>query len=391
MPKRDARNARGAGMIRLRTDGRWEARYTTGRNPGTGRQVQKSIYASTQKEARQKLTAAIKALDEGTYTEPSKLTVGAWMDMWLSDYTANIKEHTRATYETQVRVHIKPALGAAKLTALTAPEVQTFHNTLAKGKGDKRPLSPKTIKNINGVLHKALDQAVRLGYIRVNPCSGVVLPRLEKPDMQPLSGETLDAFISAIKGHPLETAFIVDIFTGMRQSELMGLMWDCVDFESGTILIDKQLIKEKKSGGIYKFASPKNDKSRRIAPPPSILNLLRTHREKQQEWKQAAGVAWRDTQLVFTNELGENLSHSTLSHMCKRIMRQIGQPSGRFHDLRHTYAVNAIRAGVDIKSIQDSMGHYSAAFTLDVYAHVTDQIRQETANKMESFYQSVQA
>jgi len=166
MPKRKTtRNAQGAGTIRQRPDGRWEARYTVGRDPGTGRQMQKSVYGDTQKEVRQKLTQVTTDIDRGMYMEPSKLTVGDWLDIWLEEYTGNIKEHTRTTYETQVRVHIKPALGAVKLSVLTAPAIQRFYNSLIKDNGDKSGLSAKSVKNINGVFHRALDQAVMLAYL----------------------------------------------------------------------------------------------------------------------------------------------------------------------------------------------------------------------------------
>lgn len=286
-----------------------------------------------------------------------------------------------------MRVHIKPALGAVKLAALSAPDIQRFYNQLQQGKGDTPGLSPKTIKNVNGVLHKALDQAVAVGYIPANPCKGTDLPRVEKTEIKPLSDDAVTAFLKAIKDHPFERLFVVDLLTGMR---IMGLTWDNVDVDGGSILIDRQLVKEKKKGGVYKFASPKNDKSRRITPPPSVMRVLREQRRTQNENKFKAGQAWNNPMnLVFTNELGDNLSHSTISHTFKRIMRRIGHPDTRFHDLRHTYAVAAIQSGVDIKTIQQNLGHYSVSFTLDVYGHVSDRMVQEAADRMEGYFESV--
>ena len=174
--KSNTRAAQGAGMIRQRPDGRWEARYTVGRNPGTGKQIQKSIYGKTQKEVRQKLTEKLSQIDQGIYTDAVKITLGAWLDIWISEYSGNIKERTRILYDGHIQRHIKPALGAVKLDALNTPAIQKFYNSLQKKNG----LSAKTIKNIHGVLHKALQQAVEIGYIRFNPSDACKLPRVER-------------------------------------------------------------------------------------------------------------------------------------------------------------------------------------------------------------------
>lgn len=126
------RGAQGNGSIRQRPDGRWEARYVTGYDPGTGKQIRKSIYGETQKEVRQKLNAAVKALDEGTYFEPSKLTVGQWLDTWTAEYLGAVKPMTIVSYKGIVKNHNKPALGAIKLDALTAPNIQKFYNDMGK-------------------------------------------------------------------------------------------------------------------------------------------------------------------------------------------------------------------------------------------------------------------
>ena len=390
MPTRsNTRAAQGSGTIRQRKDGRWEARYTVGRDPGTGKQIQRSIYGATQEEVRKKLTAVSSSIDNGTYIEPSKLTMKQWLEIWLKEYTANIKESTAVVYDTQIRVHILPAIGAVKLSALNAPTIQAFYNSLSRGSDDKEPLAAKTVKNVHGVLNRALFQAVRIGYIRFNPCNSVLLPRLDKPDIKPLSDLDIKAFVAAIKGHPLETVFVVDLFTGMRQSELMGLTWDCVDFKAGTILINKQLIKEKKKDGAYKLTPPKNDKPRRISPAPYIMDLLKGYKRTQAENRIKAGSLWVESDFVFTNHFGHHLAHSTLSHTYKRFMRQIGLPESRFHDMRHSFAVSSLQAGDDVKTVQENLGHHTAAFTLDVYGHVTERMKQESAARMQGFIKTV--
>ena len=197
------------------------------------------------------------------------------------------------------------------------------------------------------------------------------------------------AFLDAIKGHPFETLYTVTLFTGMREGEVLGLRWDCVDFEGGTILIDKQLQQEKKAGGQYVFASLKNGKTRTITPAPWVMQMLKAHRVRQTEDRLRAGPVWSDTGLVFTNELGEHLVFSTVYKNFKAIVASIGCPDVRFHDLRHSYAVASIRAGDDIKTVQGNLGHATAAFTLDVYGHVTDQMKRASAERMEGFIKDV--
>lgn len=280
--------------------------------------------------------------------------------------------------------HIKPALGAVKLTALSAPAIQTFYNNL-----QRQGLSPKTIKNTHGVLHKALEQAVKVGYIRYNPSDACELPRVEKAKIKPLDSQEIRTFLQAIKGHRFENVYLVTLFTGMRRGEVLGLTWDCIDFEKHTITIKQQLQKDRGRGGENRLVSTKNERIRRIAAAPFVFSVLANEREKQNQNKKIAGSAWNESNLVFTNEVGQNLAAITVYKNFKRLVTKAGIPEARFHDLRHSYAVAALQAGDDIKTVQENLGHHSAAFTLDVYGHVTEQMKKESAKRMEGFIKDV--
>lgn len=383
------RAPRGAGSIRQRSDGRWEARFVIGVDPGTGKDIRKSVYAATQKEVRKKMTEALAALDQGTYREPCKMTLGQWLDIWSADYLGGVKPFTLRSYSDHIKNHLKPSLGAVKLDALNAHTIQHFYNGLSQDRDGKPGLSPKTIKNIHGVLHKALKQAVLLGYIRVNPSDACVLPRIEKAAIHPLDEEQSKAFLQAIQGQRYEILFTVTLFTGMREGEVMGLMWECVDFNRGIILVNKQLQREKKVGGQYIFAPLKNDKTRIITPAPFVMQLLRHHQRSQTEQRLKMGSLWNESGLVFTNEVGRHLAYSTILKDFKKAVASIGCPSVRFHDLRHSYAVAAIRSGDDIKTVQGNLGHATASFTLDVYGHVTDQMKAASAQRMNEYIKNV--
>lgn len=385
MLRKSTRNAKGSGTIRKRTDGRWEAMYTIGTDPGTGKQVRRSVYGKTQGEVAKKLREITSAIDDGSFMEPAKMTVGTWLDVWLKEYTGHLKERTLLLYTGHVNNRIKPALGAVRLSALTTPMIQAFYNDMQRG---DRPLSPKSISNIHGVLHKALEQAMELGSIRANPCDACKLPRVEKPEIKPLEDDGINRFLEAIVGHPFERAFVVDLFTGIRQGELLGLTWDCVDFEKGTIYVYRQLQLLK---GQYKFTSLKNDKTRRITPAQFVMEVLREQRRVQAEWRLLAGSAWVDGSFVFTNEIGEHLKRQTLYRAFKDVVDSIGLPATRFHDMRHTYAVSSFRAGDDPKTVQGNLGHHSAAFTLDQYGHVTEQMQRESAARMDDFIKVIKS
>ncbi|MCI2106917.1 MAG: site-specific integrase [Intestinimonas sp.] len=149
----------------------------------------------------------------------------------------------------------------------------------------------------------------------------------------------------------IEALFTVNLFTGMREGEVLGLLWDCVDFKAGTALIDKQLQREKKKNGRYLFAPLKNDKSRTITAAPWVMQILRAHKARQAEQRLKMGEFWEDSGLVFTDERGHHLAIHTVYKDFKAVVCSIGCPNTRFHDLRHSYAVASIRSGDDIKAI----------------------------------------
>ena len=379
------RRARGEGSIRQRKDGTWEARFVTGIDPGTGKEIRKSVYAKTQREVRKKMTEAVAALDKDDYKEPSKMTISQWMDIWSKEYLGGVKPYTVLNYTQHIKNHINPAMGAIKLDMLDAHTIQKFYNNLGKERDGKPALSAKTIKNIHGVLHKALSQAVMIGYIRSNPADACTLARIVQKDIKPLDEDATASFLEAIKGHPYETVFLVTLFTGMRQGEVLGLTWDCVDLDSGIITINKQIQKETGGGSVYHLVPTKNSKGRTITPAAYVIKLLRGQKRKQAEWQLKAGQLWENSGLVFTNELGVHLMPHTVYHNFKKIVASIGIPNARFHDLRHSYAVAAIRSGDDIKTVQGNLGHATASFTLDKYGHVTDQMKRASADRMQDY------
>ena len=381
--KQKSRNAKGNGSIRQRENGTWEGRCSI-----NGKR--KSFYGERQSDVLKAMRAAQKAVDDGVFFEPTKVDLAGWLDHWLSEYVMpSAKPLTLATYKSRVETHIKPALGRVKLTQLNATQIQAFYNDLLR----VHELSPKTIKNIHGILHKALDQAMKLRYIGLNAADACTLPRVEKKEIAPLTEDEISAFLAVIQeGEPLRDLFTVALFTGMREGEICGLPWDAVNFRDGTITVKQQLCREKEKGGQHYIAATKNDKARTLTAAPFVMDILLNVQRAQFSDRLALGLAWNNEfNLVFTDKSGKFIAPQTAFKHFKKIAAKIGRPDARFHDLRHTYAVTALQEGDDVKTVQQNLGHATASFTLDVYGHVSEKMKRESAARMQSYFEKINA
>lgn len=271
-----------------------------------------------------------------------------------------------------------------KLSALTPSAVQKFLNDL---QGGENPIYAKSVHNVHGVLHQAFKQAVKLGYIRTNPCEACTLPRAERPQTEPLDAPKIKKLLDSMGDDVYSTAYKIDLFTGLRHGELLALSWDCVDFERGTILVNKQLILARDGSG-YRFGALKNDRARTIQPAPYVMNLLRERRKAQLSQRLRAGSLWDEGAfpgLVFENEAGAHLCPRVVLKHFKSALERAGLPEKRLHDLRHTFAVTSLMAGDDVKTVQENLSHATSSFTLDKYGHVTETMREASSRRMQAF------
>lgn len=379
----------GEGSLRKRKNGTWEGRVSLGVDPNTGKTITKSLYGRTQKEVHEKMVSLLYGGEQRTAApaEPEphndEMTISEWLDTWLAEYLVDVKRGTYNAYESVVRLHLKPAFGKYRLSELKTPIIQ---KTLNKYRRDGK--SPKYIKNIHGVLHRAMEMAVRAEYLEKNPASACVLPKVVEKPVEPLDTPELKRLFEALRGNRFETLFLTAVFTGMRVGELIGLTWDCVDFENEMIHVTKQLVQTRSKGQKYVYGTLKNGKTRVITPAPFVMQLLATHKTAQEEERLAKKDLWDDggfPGLVFTHADGSHYSQPTIWKEFQDILKAAGLEHHRVHDLRHTFAVNSLRAGDDIKTLQENLGHFSAAFTLDRYGHVTPSMRRESANRMQAY------
>lgn len=388
MPRKNSRRELGSGSIVKRSDGRWQGQYCNGRDPKTGKLRRHTIYGKTQKEVAEKLRAITASIDRGTFQEPSKLTLNEYAKEYMAHYVSTLSSYTQESYRIAFDKHILPVLGQIPLTKLSHREVQAFVSTLGAG---GKELSPKTVRNIHGVLHSLLDAAVRDEIVLRNVSDRCSLPRVTQKQVKAITTADLSAFLKAIEGEPFRNLFFLDIFSGMRQAEILGLRWHDIDWEHNCIYIRGQLQQRQTKGDFsYFLAAPKEGKERRIVLAASVMQVLREQQALQQHMADIAEPVWENPWgLVFTNEFGRPLNRRTVYKHLKRILRSCGLGDCTFHSLRHSFATISLENGDDIKTVQANLGHYAPSFTLKTYAHVSDMMQQNSAARMESLIHSL--
>lgn len=373
------KRANGEGSIYKRKDGRWCGRITIGKNPDTGKPDIKTFYGKTRKEVDSKLSEVKAKLQEGTYTEPSKQDTGEYLDQWLNTIKASVRITTFESYETQIRKHIKPAIGHIKLQQLQTRHIQNLIND----KMDGGNLSTRSIKYIHVVLNNALQQAIKEQLIKFNPAVAVKLPKQEKKEVEALTVEQVKAFMEMARQTRHYTAYLVELSTGLRRGELLALKWKNIDLEEGTLQVKENLVITK-NGAV--FQEPKTKTSKRVINlPPHVVTELRKHKKAQAEERLRLGGQYEDNDLVFCRKDGKPLYPRSFSEHFEKLVRKLqeeGFPKITFHGLRHTFATLALQAGVEAKTLQDILGHSTIGITLDIYSHTTKTMREEATKKI---------
>lgn len=341
----------------------------------------KTVYGKTSKECRQKAYDLVSVIEDGSYVKSDKTLLSQWIEDWKDGYLIGIKESSKKNYLYHMNSHVIPALGNKKIQSIEQRDIQKFCTMLFT----KKELSPKTVKNIHWTLHKCFDDALKAGLINSNPSTSITLPKSVKPEIFPLTEDDLKSFMETIAGKRHEGVFKFLLVTGLRISELAGLTYDRVDLDNKKILIDRQLVSTKP----VSFGSPKHDKIRTVTLTDTAIQIIKAQKKRQAEYKLLTGNAFYNVHnFVFTEDSGDPCDKKAVYSNLKRIVNGTEFEKLRVHDLRHTYAILSIQAGIDIKTVQESLGHHSAVFTLDQYAFVTDGMRKSGAEKFEKYVNS---
>src|SRR5215211_2210705 len=364
----------GEGSITQRSDGRWMARYMVGPK-------RKHIYGKTRQEVAVKLSKALSDRASGFVFDAGTLTLSGYLDRWLShSVRGSVRQRTFERYEQIARVHIKPTLGRIKLKALTPTQVRgLYQEKLDDG------LAPRTVQYIHTTLRKALKEAVQDGLIPRNAADAVKAPRPAKKENNPLTLEQARTFLEVVSGDRFEALYVLAIHCGLREGELLGLKWDDLDLEAGTLSVRRTLSETKELGRI--FEPPKNGKGRSIKLTPGAIEALHGHLGRQLKEIERAGDRYQDQGLVFPAQTGTPMNGKNLTaRSFKPILVKAGLPrSVRLHDLRHTCATLLLGKGVHPKIVQELLGHATIAITLDTYSHVLPNMQSEAVVAMQDW------
>lgn len=357
----------------------------------------KDIYGTTVKELESKIKNITKELDNNI--TDNKEYFGAFFKDWLyNTHLVNKKPSTKERYDSVYRNYIENSpICEIRLKNLTPSDIQNYYKSLINNKK-----SVAAVRN----LHKLIGPAIRYAYdsnrIVKDFSRSIVLPKdneqkkLNKvSDVRPFTLNEQMKFIEAIKGDPLEMLFIAALDTGLRQGELFALTWDDIDFDNLYIKVNKSFksvrnIDTGKYEGITQ--TPKTNNAVRSVPIPiHLLNKLKQYQLQQKELKLKMANLYKDSNLVFCNEFGRHLDSSNIRKKLKKILKNIGLPDRRFHDLRHTYATRLFELGENPKTVQELLGHSNISITLDTYTHVLESMKKKAASKLNDLYLNIGA
>ena len=372
------KRANGEGNIRKRKDGRWEGRYTAGHDSETGKAIYKNVLGKTQAEVKAKLKAAIQEAQTLDLSKAGKYTVGEWMEVWFEDYAKlKVRPSSHQTYRGYIDNHIRPNIGDIPLEKLTSLDLQKLYKKLlTKGrverleaKGQPKGLSTKTVRNIHQILSSALKLAQEQRIILANPAERCALPKVEHREMKTLPVEQLQSFLREARESGVFELYYLELATGLRRGELLGLKWEDIDLQKGDLRVKRQV--SRINGEVVEAPLKTKNAYRTLPLAEDTIDVLKEQREK------VGSSPW-----VFPSPNGGPISPDSVLHMLHRVLKRAGLPRVRFHDLRHTFATLALQNGVDIKTVSGMLGHFSAGFTLDTYAHVTGAAQRQAAGKM---------
>ncbi|SEP57879.1 AP2-like DNA-binding integrase domain-containing protein [Virgibacillus subterraneus] len=353
-----------------------------GRDPVTKKRRQKRVSGFTsKKKAQTAMNDMIAELNRGSYVEPSTETLNDYLDAWLKHKQKRVAHSTYLHYKTYIENHIKTALGNTRVFDLKARQVQQFYDSLL----EQGHLSERSIHHIHRILSNALEKGARIGDVQKNVAKAVEPASVRKKEMKHWNMNTLKGFLELTRREPHFIAWYLAAFTGMRQGEILGLKWDCVDWGNKTIFVRRALKRDERK---YIIADLKNNASyRSISISDTDVFELRKYFNEQKEQKVKVGKDYDNQNLVVATALGTHLLPSNLGRAFRRCLKQTEVDKIRFHDLRHTHASMLFGLKAHPKIVQERLGHSSIQVTLDTYSHMLPNMQEAVAESLESAFQ----
>ena len=386
----------------------WSVVIDHGRDPATGKR--KRVWHSgfaTLSEAAEGRTRLLHQRDTGVAIDPSRQTFAEYVrNEWLPSrapttgragrgHRGKVGIHTWESYRGDLERHVIPRIGGISLQKLTPSDLNRLYDELEQRGGRAGAgLSPKTIANVHGVIHKALSDAVKLGKVARNVADAVEKPTAAAPVHDVWSPEQLRAFLTAVRTDRLYAMWLLFATTGMRRGEVAGLTWHDVDLAAGQVRVSWTLgvVQSKPT---WKPRAKSAAGERLMALDPATVQALREHRTRQNEERLFVGSGWQSRQtdwrgeyrddLIFTWPDGTLIHPERLSKWFASHCRAAGLPRIRLHDVRHTYASAALANATgwhEMKLISQRLGHANIAITLDTYAHVLPAADEQAARTL---------
>jgi integrase len=350
---------------------RWYVIVDVGANAAGGRRQKWHGGFRTRKEAEIARAKLVDDLHPGSYVLPGRMTFAEWIrDSWLPMTEGRVKPTTYHSYERNMEIHVLPGIGSRLLQQLTPLMLNAMYARLQAEGSNHGPLSAKTVRYIHTTIHKALEDAVDAGVVARNVADRAKPPRPSRRSTRQVGSwesHELAQFLSFVCGSRLEAVWRLTAMTGMRRGELLGLRWADIDFESARLSVRHAVV-----AVAYAVieSTPKSHNARVIDLDRDTVQLLLAHRRRQREERNECGPDYRDHDLVVARENGTPIHPHSFSQLFERTVRRAGIRVIRLHDLRHTHATLALKAGVPVKVVSERLGHESPAFTLKQYAHV---------------------
>ena len=389
-----SKNGNGEGSVYKDKQGHWRGVVTLYCDNGVPKR--KYYYGKTKREVTEKVNKALADISNNTYTEPCKVTLYEWLCTWLDTYCrGELKQTTIVNYETYIEKHIKPTIGNVKLCDLTPMVLQRFYQEKSKnGRLDgKGGLSPKTMRNLHTMIHCGLEKAYTIGYLNRNISDLVSTPKLVKKERPFFTVEEQAELQKYLPYERIGMAVLLDLYTGMRLGELLGLPWKNVHIDlngesyikiSQTLNRIKNPDKTSEKRTLLTIGTPKTAYSVRTIPLlPEIAEKLTAYHEEQAESLKKNGLM--DTGLVFTATNGNAYDPRDFQRDFKKLLIRHNIRVINVHGMRHTFATRSLESGMDIKTLSRILGHSSIQITLDLYAHVTDQLQAEHMANLRGF------
>ncbi|TAK30434.1 MAG: site-specific integrase [Chloroflexota bacterium] len=382
------------GYLRQRTKGSWSLTVELDPDPITGKRRQKfETVLGTKKQAEERLAKLLNEAATGLLlAETTTWTLAEYLRHWLVAYAAqNCRPKTQAGYTDLCEKLIIPLAGHVKLAKLTGAHLREMYTTLlTKGRPGGRPLSARTVQHTHRVLKEALSHAVKWQMIPRNVADAVDPPRPERKEMQTWNADEARRFLSVVtattadgaESVPYGMALAFALQTGVRKGELLGLRWQDVSLEHGTVQISQTIQRVQRMGLVV--GQPKTSRGRRrIKLTATMIELLKTHKARQNAVRLQLGPAWEGHDLVFCTPLGTPLDPRNIYRSFVTACTRAGVPRIPFHSLRHTHATLLLMENVPAKIVSERLGHANIGMTLDTYSHVLPEMQDMAVGKLE--------